>query len=138
MTKDNADIPGEFPHMPDKMADSNEIETSAHFHAESWATDTLPEESIKVARPEFAEVMRDLEELDASTESDSPAAASNPIVRYLRDIRSVPLLSRDEEIRLARQIAQGEREILEEAFSSVLALGCALEIGKSGAAGSTA
>ena len=132
MTKNNADMPGEFPL---KTADSDEIETSAHFHGESWATDTLLDETIKVAQPELAEVMRDFEELGGGIEGGSPANASNPVGRYLRDIRSVPLLSRDEEIRLARQIEQDEREILEEAFSSVLALGCALEVGTAVAAG---
>ena len=61
--------------------------------------------------------------------------APNPIVRYLQDVRSIPLLSRDEEIRLAQQIEEGESEIIEAALSSTFALRCALDLGKTVAAG---
>ena len=76
-----------------------------------------------------------VEELDSDREDDSLQTAPNPLVRYLQDIRSLPLLSRDEEINLSRQIERGARELLEEAFSSSVALGCALDLGKTVAAG---
>ena len=58
--------------------------------------------------------------------------APTPVVRYLRDIRSFRLLSREDEINLAQQIEDGENQIVEEAYSSLLALRFALDLGKFG------
>ncbi|HVO91479.1 MAG TPA: sigma-70 factor domain-containing protein, partial [Terriglobales bacterium] len=55
-------------------------------------------------------------------DDDLMLAAPTPIVRYLQDIRSVPLLSREEEVRLAQQIEKGERQIVEKALSLPIAL----------------
>ena len=121
--------------MSDEAENAAAIEISAHFHAESWAADTLLEPDSEVAGPEAVEETSGVEELDGGVESDSLHTAPNPIVRYLQDVRSVPLLSRDEEIRLARQIEEGESEIIEEALSSPIALRCALDLGKTVAAG---
>jgi RNA polymerase primary sigma factor len=54
--------------------------------------------------------------------------------QYLRDLRSVPLLNREDEIRLARIIEEGRDRILDAALSSPLALRCVLELGKAVAA----
>jgi RNA polymerase primary sigma factor len=55
--------------------------------------------------------------------------------RYLRDLRAVPLLKREDEIRLARIIEDGQDRILGAALASLLALRCALDLGKTVAAG---
>ena len=135
MIKDNANTPGEMPLLPDEEENTAEIEISAHFHTESWAADTFLEPDIEVAGPEAVEETSGMEGLVGVVESDSLLTALNPTVRYLKDVRSVPLLSRDEEIRLARQIEEGESEIVEEALSSPVALRCALDLGKTVAAG---
>jgi RNA polymerase primary sigma factor len=135
MIKDNADTAGQLPLSADATENTAEIEISAYFHAERWAADTLLETAIGVAEPESAEEIPGVDELVNGVESDGLHTAPSPIVRYLQDVRSVPLLSREEEIRLARQIAEGESQIVEEAFSSMLALRCALALGKAVAAG---
>ena len=55
--------------------------------------------------------------------------------RYMRDLRAVPLLKRNDEIRLARIIEEGQARIVGTALSSLLALRCALDLGKTVAAG---
>jgi len=135
MIKDNANRPREFSLLPDEAENAGEFEIAAHFHAESWAADTLLEPDIEVAGPDSAEETSAVEELDGGVESDSLPTAPNPIVRYLQDVRSVPLLSRDKEINLAQQIEEGGSEIVEEALSSPFALRCALDLGKTVAAG---
>jgi RNA polymerase primary sigma factor len=83
----------------------------------------------------LVEATPDVEEPGIGVESESSFIAPNPVVRYLQDIGSVPLLSREDEIRLARQIEEGESQILEEALSSLLALRYALDLGETVAAG---
>ncbi|MGH7852583.1 MAG: RNA polymerase sigma factor RpoD/SigA [Candidatus Binatia bacterium] len=134
-TKDKADKPAEFTSPPDKLEDSAEIEISAHVQPENWLADRVLENSSEVAEPELADAMLHVEELGSGRENDPVQEAPNPLVRYLQDIRSLPLLSRNEEIDLSRQIERGASELLEEAFSSSLALRCALDLGKTVAAG---
>jgi RNA polymerase primary sigma factor len=133
MIENDSDTPGEFPLSPADTENTSEIELSAHFHAESWAEDTLLETDIEVAEP--AEEISGVEELDDGVETDSLLAAPNPIARYLQDIGSVPLLCREHEIRLAQRIEEDESQIVEEALSSLLALRCVLDLGKAVAAG---
>jgi RNA polymerase primary sigma factor len=55
---------------------------------------------------------------------------NNEAARYLAEVRSIRLLSREEEIDLAQRMEDGERRIIEEAFSSLLALQWTLDLGK--------
>ena len=123
MMNDNADTPQEFPLLPEPAENPADIEISPFFNP------------LLGIQPELPEEMEDDAGLERGDKSASVLAPPSPVIRYLRDIRSVPLLSRAEEIELARQIEAGEREIVQEAFSSVLALGCALDLGKTVAAG---
>jgi RNA polymerase primary sigma factor len=129
MIENDADAPDEFQALPiDK-------ETSARFHAESWVAETVVETDIEAAEREAAEVISSLGNPDGGVQRDSLLAPPNPIVRYLQEIRSIPLLSRAQETRLAQQIEEGESQIVDEALSSLLALRCALALGKTVAAG---
>lgn len=80
----------------------------------------------------ISEVLQDDESKSAD---DDPLSTATPIVRYLQEIRSVPLLSREDEVTLAQQIEDGERQIVEEALSSRLALRFTLNLDASVAAG---
>ena len=64
MIKDDANSPQEFPLLADERESTAEIEIAAHFHAESWAADTLLDPDIEVAGPESAEETSGVEELD--------------------------------------------------------------------------
>ena len=114
--------------MLDAAAISAEIERSAHFHVEPWPEDTLAERDIEGSGRSPAVEISTAEERNDGV--DFLYEAQNPIHRYLQDIRSVPLLSREEEIKLAQTIEEGEKQIVEEALSSLLALRCALDLDK--------
>src|SRR5687767_8305077 len=132
--KDRSDKREQFTPPTDKREKSTEIELSAHVQPDNWFIDGVLENANGVTEPELVDEMAH-EELDSGRENDPLQAAPNPLARYLQDIRSLPLLSRDEEVDLSRQIEHGENELLEAAFSSPLALGCALDLGKTVAAG---
>jgi RNA polymerase primary sigma factor len=70
------------------------------------------------------------EDRESDIHGDSRALSKDILGRYLAEVRSIGLLSREAEIRLARHIEEGERRIIEEAFSSHLALRWALDLGK--------
>ncbi len=53
--------------------------------------------------------------------------SSDPISLYLRDIGSVPLLTREQEVELAREMEEGEVQVFEAVLSSPLALRTVLE-----------
>jgi RNA polymerase primary sigma factor len=135
MIENDADAPEEFQVLPVETENTSEIETSAGFNTENWVADTVLETDIDVAERESIEIISPIEKLDGAVQRDSLLAPPNPLVRYLQEIRSIPLLSREQETRLAQQIEEGESQIVEEALSSLLALRCTLELGKTVACG---
>ena len=67
---------------------------------------------------------------------DEPASTTrNLAISYLRDVKVIPLLNREEEIKLAQRIKEGETQIADEALSSMLALRWTLGLGQRVAAG---
>lgn len=74
------------------------------------------------------------EPLDSGRDAD-PLGPHAALERYLRDIRSIPLLDRKAEVRLAKAIEEGQNRIRDEALSSLLALRYALDLGKAVVAG---
>jgi len=70
----------------------------------------------------------DLDDIAAAPRTDSVRA-------YLRDIGSVRILSRDQELALAKRIKCGEAQIATETLSSLVALQWVLQLGKRLAAG---
>jgi RNA polymerase primary sigma factor len=75
------------------------------------------------------------EEADTEVEKDIETTAGNPVFLYLRELGSVRLLGREEEVKLAQKIEEGEEEIATEVFSSLLALRWTLGLGKKIAVG---
>jgi RNA polymerase primary sigma factor len=137
MNENIADMSAEFQLSPAAMENSCEIEISVQFDTESLPADTLLAADVEVADLEPLETVSSIDEREPQDDDKNETlvlAAPNPIVRYLQDIRSVPLLTRDEEISLARQIEEGQNQIVEEALSSHLALRYALELGETVAA----
>ena len=64
------------------------------------------------------------EDAPAEAEAATPGASdtSDPVRMYLQEMGGVPLLSREEEVAIAKQIEAGENEIKESIFSIPLAL----------------
>jgi RNA polymerase primary sigma factor len=66
------------------------------------------------------------EKEEAEPDLDGVQKSSDPIALYLREIGSVPLLTREQEVSLAKEIEQGEQKVWETALSSPLALSTVL------------
>jgi RNA polymerase primary sigma factor len=102
-----------------------------HAHLPSvWVADSLPNLENGVAE----EVSEDAD-LGSGFDDDTLGTTTNPIVSYLREVKSIPLLSRDEETMLAQRIEEGETYLVEETLSSSLALRWTLALGNRIAAG---
>ena len=128
MSDDTRKGPRGFPVVPADPENAPETEIPVHLHAPDWlADDLLPSEIVEDADPEPEEVL-EVEDLDSAVESDLVATKIDPIARYLQEVRSIPLLSREKEIILAKLIGEGEQEIAEEALSSLVALRWTLDL----------
>ena len=116
--------------FPPQAEDSPDIELPARLHA-VWPADQLPNLETGIA-----EEVSDDAELDSGFDDDTLATTTtNPVVLYLQEVKSSPLLSREEEVMLAQRIEEGENQIAEEALSSILTLHWTLGLGKRIAAG---
>ena len=119
------------PILPDRAQNAPDSEAYPHH---DWPVDQFLEAAIKDGEEDSEEVMAAVEP-DSDGEEDSIAIGTDPITRYLQEVRTIRLLSREEEIKLAQQIEEGERRIIKEALSSRLALRWTLMLGKRVAAG---
>ncbi len=70
------------------------------------------------------------EKEEADPEIDRIQKSSDPIALYLRDIGSVPLLTRELEVSLAKEIEGGEQQVLAAVLSAPSALRAVLEKSK--------
>ena len=82
-------------------------------------------EVVKAARKRAAEERRAREEgPSAKKRSDEPARSNDPVRMYLRKMGTVPLLSREGEIEIAKRIEEGEqiveRNLLASAYTLTL------------------
>src|SRR5262245_31811170 len=133
MIEKNSGAPEEFAKSNEEVEMIEEFEITEQFHAESLDVAIFNESDLPTAEP--AEDRSGVGNPDDEMVKDTLLGAVNPVERYLQDIRSVPLLSREGEVSLARRIEEGENQIIEEALSSLLALRCALEISEAVAGG---
>src|SRR5262249_2547880 len=60
----------------------------------------------------------------------TPSDTSDPVRMYLQEMGGVPLLSREQEVAIAKEIESGENEIKEAIFSIPLALQYVLTLGQ--------
>src|SRR5206468_10131249 len=78
----------------------------------------LAEEPEKAVEPEWTEEQPEPEE----AAERAPGETADPVRMYLQEMGGVPLLTREEEVAIAKEIESGEREVREAAFSLDLAL----------------
>ncbi|MBI2351539.1 MAG: sigma-70 family RNA polymerase sigma factor [Deltaproteobacteria bacterium] len=112
-----------------EVGDSSDIASQEQTHEAGWDPDQLLDAESRV------EEMSDEDEADTDFEKKSLERAKNPVLLYLQELGSIPLLSREEELKLAQEIAEGEAQINTEILSSPLGLRLALDLGKKVATG---
>src|SRR4029077_2450381 len=115
--------------FPRAVEISPNIDLHAHLPSD-WVADS--QSNIENGVTEDASADSDV---GSSFDDDTLGTTTNPIVSYLREVKSIPLLSRDEETMLAQRIEEGETRLVEETLSSSLALRWTLALGNRIAAG---
>ncbi len=75
----------------------------------------LPEEAEKAVEAEWA-AEEPVEREEEQTER-APGETADPVRMYLQEMGGVPLLTREEEVAIAKEIEAGEREVREAVFS---------------------
>jgi RNA polymerase primary sigma factor len=88
------------------------------IEVESVEETPLAEEPEKAVEPEWT-----AEEPEAEEAAErAPGETADPVRMYLQEMGGVPLLTREEEVAIAKEIESGEREVREAVFSLDLAL----------------
>src|SRR2546422_7473437 len=77
----------------------------------------LAEEPEKAAEAEWTEEQPEAEEVERA-----PGETADPVRMYLQEMGNVPLLTREEEVAIAKEIEAGERDVREGVFALDLAL----------------
>jgi RNA polymerase primary sigma factor len=93
------------------------------------AVDVLDEEStlgIDLPKREDEEWEEEVPVAEEPTTGDT----SDPVRMYLQEMGNIPLLSREEEVAIAKEIEAGEKQVKWEVFSSPLALRSILSLGE--------
>ena len=72
----------------------------------------------------------DWEEEAVPVEETQITDTSDPVRMYLQEMGNIPLLSREEEVAIAKEIEAGEKRIKQEVFSSPLALRYVVSLGE--------
>ena len=110
------------------MAKEMDKEFFADFTPDSaHDVDRIPQQEVEEAEgPGEGEVDENVEE-EAAAEEESAGRGSDPVNLYLQELRSFPLLTREQEVEVAKQIADGEMQAIEAVLSTPLALRHVLE-----------
>ena len=78
---------------------------------------TLPEEAEKAVEAEWAAEEAPEREREEEQTERAPGETADPVRMYLQEMGGVPLLTREEEVAIAKEIETGEREVREAVFS---------------------
>jgi RNA polymerase primary sigma factor len=89
--------------------------------------DTIDEESLGLETPRSEE---DWEEEIKVEEEPTTGDTSDPVRMYLQEMGNIPLLSREEEVVIAKEMEAGEKEVRQEVFSAPLALRYVISLGE--------
>ncbi|NIO08829.1 MAG: sigma-70 family RNA polymerase sigma factor [Deltaproteobacteria bacterium] len=84
------------------------------------------EEGSELLLPE--EIDQEIEE-EAKSEPEGLEKGTDPVGLYFRDISTIPLLTREQEVELGKQMEEGQTEFMEKVLSTPIALPYALEVG---------
>jgi RNA polymerase primary sigma factor len=89
--------------------------------------DTLDEESLNLETPKRKEEWEEEVKVD---EEPTTGDTSDPVRMYLQEMGHIPLLSREEEVVIAKEMEIGEKEVRQEVFSAPLALRYVISVGE--------
>ena len=93
------------------------------------AADVLDDDNnISIEIPKREE--DDWEEETVAAEEPQITDTSDPVRMYLQEMGNIPLLSREEEVAIAKEIEAGEKRVKQEVFSSPLALRHVVSLGE--------
>ncbi len=70
------------------------------------------------------------EEVVPAVEEPAAGDTSDPVRMYLQEMGNIPLLSREEEVAIAKEMEAGEKQVRQEVFSVPLALRYVLSLGE--------
>ena len=76
-------------------------------------------QNVKLVKQK-ADKLEEPEEEESLLEKDLFGKVNDPVRMYLKEMGSVSLLSREEEVEIAKRIEEGEKEILQVVFNSPL------------------
>jgi RNA polymerase primary sigma factor len=83
------------------------------------------EAEVKTPEPEWVEERPEREEVERA-----PGETADPVRMYLQEMGGVPLLSREEEVMIAKEIETGERQVREAVFSLEAAVDYVVGLGE--------
>ncbi len=107
--------------MDIEVVESTETEAGVDFAADD-KEDSGDWTAEEPETPEPATPTKRTTKAASTATSGTTADTSDPVRMYLQEMGGVPLLSREEEVTIAKQIESGENEVKETIFSIPLAL----------------
>lgn len=85
-------------------------------------------QKVKIPKRKIPELREEETEIDIEEESYSKG--NDPVRMYLSEMGAVSLLTRDEEVKIAKRIEEGEREVLEAALDSPITIRETISLGE--------
>ncbi len=122
--------------LPAQMSAAGAIEDTLNFlgqkEIELVETEDEGKARVKQAKRDAAEMDDGAEEKSSFAEEvgDDALRANDPVRLYLRKMGSIPLLSKDGEVEIAKQIEEGEAEVIDVVLNSQIGIQEVLQIGE--------
>ena len=117
-SRENGEMVGGDGTAPEELDQVVNILGEMDIEVEAVEETALAEEpSDKAEEPEWTEEKPEAEETERA-----PAETADPVRMYLQEMGGVPLLTREEEVAIAKEIEAGERDVREAVYSLDLAL----------------
>ena len=118
--------------LPDDSAALDQIDEVFELFSKNNIEIVDKKQMASVSRPGGA-----LAKLKKLEDDEAAGKSSDPVRMYLRKMGSVPLLTREGEVEIAKRIEEGEKEILQVVISSAIAIAEIIELGEKLRAGKT-